>query len=102
MTRGPPSFLLEPRQIFRKMQDFSPQTPGPFLLHDKLEWEDFPFSRKNQVTRRDAEKLVKKFNLIRYIDCSATTQDNLKEVFYQAIMNAVKGEAKKSCFCCLL
>ena len=55
-----------------------------------------------QVTRRDAEKLVEKFNLITYIDCSAITQDNLKEVFDEAIINAVKCKPKKAPSCSLL
>ena len=49
----------------------------------------------NQVTRKDAEKLVKKLNLITYIDCSALTQNNLKKVFDEAIINSVKYKAKK-------
>ena len=55
----------------------------------------------NQVTGKDAEKVVKKFNLITYIDCSATTQDNLKDVFDEAILNALK-KTKKETKCCVL
>lgn len=55
-----------------------------------------------QVTRKDAEKLVKKLNLITYIDCSAMTQDNLKDVFDEAIVNAVKSKTKKQSICSIL
>ena len=55
-----------------------------------------------QVTRKDAEKLVKKLNLITYIDCSAMTQDNLKDVFDEAIVNAVKSKTKKQSKCSIL
>ena len=56
----------------------------------------------NQVTGKDAEKVVKKFNLITYIDCSATTQDNLKDVFDEAILNALNSKTKKETKCCVL
>ena len=57
----------------------------------------------NQVTRKDAEKLVKKLNLITYIDCSATTQDNLKDVFDEAIVSALtQSKTKKQTICSIL
>ena len=102
MTRMLPSFLWEPTQTSRKIGGISQQTPGQFMLDIEQVENNLPFSRMNQVTREDAEKLVKKLNLITYIDCSALTQDNLKEVFDEAIINAVKTKTKKKTVCSLL
>eukprot|EP00092_Neocalanus_flemingeri_P025605 GFUD01027760.1.p1 GENE.GFUD01027760.1~~GFUD01027760.1.p1 ORF type:complete len:194 (-),score=61.30 GFUD01027760.1:60-641(-) len=59
-------------------------------------------TRQKQVTREEAEKVVKKMKLVTYLDCSATTQKGLKAVFDEAIVNAFEPLQVKNKRCAIL
>ena len=58
--------------------------------------------RTKQVSRADAEKIVKELKLITYIDCSARTQTGLKTVFDEAILAAIEPLSKANKKCTIL
>lgn len=60
------------------------------------------------ITVEQGQKLAEKIQADCYIECSAKTQDNLKEVFDKAITVALKNKAasytseKEGCGCCIM
>eukprot|EP00092_Neocalanus_flemingeri_P015465 GFUD01016742.1.p2 GENE.GFUD01016742.1~~GFUD01016742.1.p2 ORF type:complete len:201 (-),score=78.80 GFUD01016742.1:33-614(-) len=59
-------------------------------------------TRQRQVTREEAEQVVKQMKLVTYLDCSATTQTGLKTVFDEAIINAIEPPQVKTKLCAIL
>ena len=59
-------------------------------------------TRNKQVKKEEAEKVVKQLNLVSYLDCSATTQNGLKAVFDEAIINAIDPPQEKGKRCIIL
>jgi Ras-related C3 botulinum toxin substrate 1 len=52
------------------------------------------------ITKEEAEQRVREINAVKYMECSALTQEGLKNVFDEAIraaLNKPKPKAKKSC-----
>merc|ERR1711974_524869 len=47
-------------------------------------------SRQRQVSRKEAEKVVRELGLVTLLDCSAVTQAGLKSVFDEAIIAAIE------------
>ena len=46
--------------------------------------------RHRQVTKKEAEKVVRELGLVTFLDCSAITQAGLKTVFDEAIIAAIE------------
>ena len=64
-------FLLEQKLIFAQIQPMS-----NYWLNQN----------KNPVTREQGERAAKEYGAYIYIECSALTQENLKETFDAAIL----------------
>ena len=52
--------------------------------------------RKRQVSKKEAEKVVREMGLVTFLDCSAITQTGLKTVFDEAIIAAIEPLKKKT------
>ena len=57
---------------------------------------DLNLFRKRQVSKNDAEKMVRELGLVIFLDCSAITQAGLKTVFDEAIIAAIEPLKKKT------
>lgn len=51
---------------------------------------DLTLCRHRQVTKKEAEKVVRELGLVTFLDCSAITQAGLKTVFDEAIIAAIE------------
>jgi len=56
----------------------------------------------NLVSEEEAKQLCQEIGAIKYLECSALTQYNLKEVFDEAVRAALAGKAKKNKKPCLI
>ena len=72
-------------------------TLNSYVFYIQIDLRDDPntvkkLSENNQkpITVEEAEKLAKKIGAVNYVECSALTQECLKNVFYEAIMAAIK------------
>ena len=67
-------------------------------------------SKKNcePISKEEAEKLAQRIDADCYMECSAKTQNGLKEVFDRAIKVALKNKSpsmsaeRKGCGCCIM
>ena len=59
-------------------------------------------SKQKPITRDQGERAAKEYGAYAYIECSALTQDNLKETFDAAILAALTPSTSKrhGIFCC--
>ena len=58
-------------------------------------------SKQKPITREQGERAAKEHGAYAYIECSALTQENLKETFDAAILAALTpSSSKRSRFCC--
>lgn len=72
------------------------------LRSNKNELELLAKSKEKPIYREQAEKFVKDLGLSAYVECSALTQENLKETFDTAIIAALRPTSSKrlNYFCC--
>lgn len=81
---------------------------APFLIVGTKQdlRNDANFASSNQVSTQDGETLAKETGAKTYVECSALTQDGLKNVFDGAIRWALdsskKSGGKQGCSCILL
>ena len=57
---------------------------------------DLILFRKRQVSKNEAENMVRELGLVIFLDCSAITQTGLKTVFDEAIIAAIEPLKKKT------
>ena len=57
---------------------------------------DLILFRKRQVSKNEAENMVRELGLVIFLDCSAITQAGLKTVFDEAIIAAIEPLKKKT------
>ena len=85
-------------------------SPAPFLLvgtkidlrNNVAEIELLAKSKQKPITHEQGERAAKQHGAYAYIECSALTQENLKETFDTAILASIKpSKSKRSrIFCC--
>ncbi len=84
-----------------ELQHHAPTVPK-MLVGTKIDIRDEASkSGEKMLTAEDGESLRKEINAIKYLECSAKTQQNLKEVFEESIravlQNTTKKAKKKDC-----
>uniref|UniRef100_A0A0A9XI07 Ras-like GTP-binding protein RhoL n=1 Tax=Lygus hesperus TaxID=30085 RepID=A0A0A9XI07_LYGHE len=52
------------------------------------------------LTPSDGRKLRRKIKALKYMECSAIKQENLKEIFVEAVRACVKTKVDANCICC--
>ena len=80
---------------------FCPDTP--FILvgtkcdmkNDQGEINKLREQGQSAITTEQGENLAKKLGAIKYMECSAKTQENLKEVFDEAVRSVLRPPKKK-------
>jgi len=72
------------------------------LRHDEETIEQLRRKGKSFVTEEAGEELAKTIGARKYIECSALTQENLKQVFDDAIRAALTPRKKKRSLCAIL
>ena len=78
-------------------QSSSPSRSAPIVLvgtktdlrANRAEVELLAKSKQKPITREQGEQAAKQFGAVAYIECSALTQENLKETFDAAIIAAL-------------
>eukprot|EP01123_Difflugia_compressa_P009785 TRINITY_DN3354_c0_g1_i1.p1 TRINITY_DN3354_c0_g1~~TRINITY_DN3354_c0_g1_i1.p1 ORF type:complete len:198 (-),score=34.32 TRINITY_DN3354_c0_g1_i1:73-666(-) len=65
------------------------------LVGTKLDLRDNSTSEKEVISTQQGQKLATAINAVRYMECSALTQNGLNEVFDVAIRVVVEGSEKK-------
>jgi len=87
---------------------FCPDVPY-ILVGTKLDLRDDPAtleklraSGQSVVTTQKGEELAKKIKAVKYLECSAKTEANLKNVFDDAVKSVLYSKKKKKQGCSLL
>jgi len=69
---------------------------------DSAKEQELAASGKHIITQSEAEARCREISAVRYMECSAVTQEGLKQVFDEAINSAVQHQNKKSQGCCCI
>ena len=87
---------------------FCPDVPY-ILVGTKLDLRDDPntleklrASGQQAVSTQRGEELAKKIKAVKYLECSAKTEANLKNVFDDAVKSVLYTKKKKKAGCMLL
>jgi len=105
---SPVSFENVTTKWFPELLHFCPDVP--FILvgtkadirNDPAELDKLRHQGQNPITTDQGENLAKRLKAIRYLECSAKTQENLKEVFDEAVRCVLQPPKKKRGGCTLL
>jgi small GTP-binding protein len=88
---NPVSFANVVSKWIPEIKHYCPETPF-ILVGAKSDLRTNPAALerlqdmgKSAVPREDAEKAAREYGAARYIECSALTQENLKDVFVEAV-----------------
>ena len=105
---APPSYENVKGKWIKEIKHHVPDAPV-ILCGNKVDLRDDEktvqrLAEKGQkpVTKEEGEKLRKDIGAIKYLECSALTQQNLKEVFDEAIQVVLYPPAKKKKACQLI
>jgi GTPase SAR1 family protein len=93
---------------FPELKHFCPDVP--FLLigtkadqrNDTEELKKIKQTGLSIVTTEQAQELAQKLKAEKYMECSAKTQDNLKNVFDESIRAVLRAQEKKQKRICIL
>eukprot|EP01017_Pseudomicrothorax_dubius_P001703 TRINITY_DN0_c6139_g1_i1.p1 TRINITY_DN0_c6139_g1~~TRINITY_DN0_c6139_g1_i1.p1 ORF type:complete len:142 (-),score=49.62 TRINITY_DN0_c6139_g1_i1:89-514(-) len=105
----PPSFENSLKKWYLELKEHAPNTPKIFIGNKIDLREDGPITQANMdkfITAETASKRIQQLGC-KYLECSALTQQGLKEVFDEAIRLVLKKREKpevrkKSSFCNLI
>lgn len=75
------------------------------LRQNRADLEILAKSKQKPITREQGERAAKEYGAFAYMECSALTQENLKETFDTAMLAALTPFSSKragifSCCCC--
>jgi len=104
---SPVSFENVTAKWYPELMHFCPDVP--FILvgtkldmrNERAEVEKLRSQGQNPISTEQGNELAKKLKAIKYMECSAKTQENLKDVFDEAV-RAVLRPAKKKKGCTLI
>ena len=106
---SPSSYENAKEKWVPEIQSHCPKTP--FLLvgtqmdlrDDAKTLEKLAKNKQKPVSQEQGERLAKELKAVMFVECSALTQEGLKNVFDEAIMVALMPqEEKKKGWCCML
>jgi len=88
-----------------EIQQHAPNAPVILVgTKSDLRQDADPNKRTGLVQRPEAEQVAKKINAVKYMECSALTQNGLKELFEECIRAALqkqtRSKEKKTGSCC--
>jgi len=72
------------------------------LRNDPATLEKLKSSNQAPVTTQKGEELARKIKAIKYLECSAKTEENLKMVFDEAVKSVLFSKKKKRGLCTVL
>jgi len=98
---SPVSFENVTAKWYPELMHFCPEVP--FILvgtkmdvrNDESEVAKLRSQGQNPITNQQGQELSKKLGAIRYMECSAKTQENLKDVFDEAVRSVLRPAKKK-------
>ncbi|XP_035769486.1 GTP-binding protein rho4-like [Neolamprologus brichardi] len=80
---------------------FSPKTPF-LLVGTQVDLRDNKNTLEQALTFESGEELAHELKAVKYMECSARSQEGVKEVFEEAILAARNATDKKSTYFCVL
>jgi len=99
---SPVSFENVSAKWYPELKHFCPETPF-ILVGTKLDMRNNPSETQklkeqgqSVISTESGENLGRKLGALRYMECSAKTQANLKEVFDEAVRSFLRPSKKKS------
>ncbi|PIA14731.1 hypothetical protein COEREDRAFT_46045 [Coemansia reversa NRRL 1564] len=72
------------------------------LREDEITSNKFAKNKLNFITKAQGNQLAEELSAVKYVECSALTQEDLKDVFDEAIVAALEPPPKKRKQKCLL
>ncbi|CAF1091192.1 unnamed protein product [Didymodactylos carnosus] len=105
---SPSSFTNAQKVWIPEIRRANPKTPFVLigtkidLRRNEEEIEKLAKSKLKPITREQGEKMAREFRAYAYVECSALTQENLKQTFDNAILAALepKKNQRPSSDCC--
>jgi cell division control protein 42 len=104
---SPPSFENVKEKWFPEIRHHCPNTPCIIvgtqmdLRDEKATLDKLAKSKQRPIMPKDGEALANQLNAVKYIECSAFKQRNVKDVFDEAIIAVLErpkdGPKKKGC-----
>jgi len=105
---SPVSFENVTAKWYPELMHFCPDVP--FILvgtkldmrNDKGEVDKLRTQGQSPITTEQGTDLARKLKAIKYMECSAKTQENLKDVFDEAVRSVLRPPKKKKGPCILI
>jgi len=73
------------------------------LRNDQQTIQKLAKNKQKPITTESAERQARELRAVKYVECSALTQEGLKNVFDEAIIAAMEPpQPKKKSFCMLI
>lgn len=104
-----PSSLVNVQKLWiHEIQRYCPKTP--FILvgtkidlrNNKDEIEKLLKKKEKPITYEEGSRVARQIKAIKYVECSALTQEGVKNVFDEAILSVLNKPKKKKSSCILL
>lgn len=72
------------------------------MRNDATEIEKLAKKKERPITFEEGSKVAKKIKAVKYLECSALTQEGLKEVFDNAILTILRKNKPRKKACVIL